>query len=96
MCDNRGNIIYYSGPHLGVTSDINVFRENCPWLAPGERLLADKAYYGEPDYLIVPYKKRHGQARLTGRRHDFNNVHAWYRATIEHTFAFIKRSEKHR
>jgi len=30
VCDNRGNVIWYSGPHLGVTSDIKLFRENSP------------------------------------------------------------------
>jgi hypothetical protein len=84
-------MIWYSGPHIGVTSDIKLFRDNCPWLEPGERLLGDKAYVGEPEYLIPPLKKKKGAPKLTGRAHHFNNVHAWYRATIEHCFAFIKR-----
>lgn len=92
VCDHRGNIIWYSGPHLGVTADIKVFRENCPWLEPGERLLGDKAYVGEPEYLIPPLKKKKGAPKLAGRPYHFNNIHAWYRSTIEHCFAFIKRS----
>lgn len=63
-----------------------------PPLVDGERLLGDKAYVGEREYLIPPYKKKKGKATLSKRRHDFNNVHAWYRATIEHCFAFVKRS----
>ena len=86
-------MIWYSGPHIGVTSDITVFRENCPPLDPGERLLGDKAYVGEPEYLIPPYKKKRGQIKLPDRKWHFNNIHAWYRATIEHCFAFVKRSE---
>jgi hypothetical protein len=92
VCDHRGNIIWYSGPHLGVTSDIRLFRENPPPLEHGERLLGDKAYVGERSRLIAPYKKKRGQAKLAGRKWDFNNVHAWYRATIEHCFAYVKRS----
>ena len=92
VCDHRGNIIWYSGPHLGTTSDIKLFRDNCPLLDEGERLLGDKAYVGEPDYLIAPYKKRRGEDRLSDRKYHFNNVHAWYRSTIEHCFAFVKRS----
>jgi hypothetical protein len=45
-----------------------------------------------PEHVIAPYKKKRGEERLTGRRWDFNNAHAWYRATIEHCFAFVKRS----
>jgi hypothetical protein len=96
VCDNRGNIIWYSGPHLGVTSDIKVFRQNCPPLLPGERLLGDKAYIGEPEYLIPPFKKKRGEVRLSERKWDFNNAHAWYRATIEHCFAYVKRYVQHR
>jgi hypothetical protein len=55
-------------------------------------LLGDKAYVGERSRLIAPYKKKRGQAKLAGRKWDFNNVHAWYRATIEHCFAYVKRS----
>ena len=91
ICDHRGNIIWYSGPHLGVTSDIKLFRQNSPPLERGERLLADKAYVGERGRLIAPYKKKRGEAQLTQRKRDFNNVHAWYRSTIEHCFAYVKR-----
>lgn len=95
VCDHRGNIIWYSGPHIGVTSDINVFRRDCPPLDPGERLLGDKAYLGEPEYLIAPYKRKPNGPPISGRKWHFNNIHAWYRSTIEHTFAFIKRSVQH-
>lgn len=91
MCDHRGNITWYSGPHLGVTSDIKLFRRRPPPLDDGEKLLADKAYVGAPEHLIVPFKKRRNEDKLSGRRYHFNNVHAWYRATIEHCFAYVKR-----
>ena len=44
--------------------------------------------------VIAPYKKKPGAAGLSQRRLDFNMVHGWYRATIEHCFAFVKRSVK--
>jgi len=91
VCDHRGNLIWYSGPHIGVTSDIKLFRRSMPPLQDGERLLADKAYVGAREHLIVPYKKKPGRASLSRRRHDFNVAHSWYRATIEHCFAYVKR-----
>ena len=91
VCDHSGNIIWYSGPHLGVTSDIRLFREHTPPLEPGERLLGDKAYVGDLR-LVAPFKKRRGQAQISQRKRAFNVVHSWYRATIEHCFAFLKRS----
>lgn len=92
VCDNRGNLIWYSGPHIGVTSDIKLFRDHSPPLADGERLLGDKAYVGLRGRVIAPYKKKPRAARLSERRLAFNMVHGWYRATIEHCFAFVKRS----
>jgi hypothetical protein len=90
VCDHRGNIMWFSGPHIGVTHDVELFRQVTPPLQDGERLLGDKAYVGEPEDLIVPYKKRKGV--LSERRENFNVVHSWYRATIEHCFAYVKRS----
>jgi hypothetical protein len=92
VCDHKGNIIWYSGPHVGVISDIALWRRYTPPLDDGERLLGDKAYVGQREEIIAPFKKKRGAARLEGRRWHFNNVHAWYRATIEHCFAFVKRS----
>jgi hypothetical protein len=74
VCDNRGNLIWYSGPHIGVTSDIKLFRDHSPPLADGERLLGDKAYVGLRGRVIAPYKKKPGAAGLSERRLDFNMV----------------------
>ena len=81
--------MWFSGPHLGVTSDIRVFRENPPPLGPRERLLGDKAYIGDAR-LIAPVKKRRGVAILSQRNQAYNLVHGWYRSTVEHLFAYVK------
>ena len=39
--------------------------------------------------VIVPFKKKKGQSQLSQRRYAFNT---WYRATIEHCLAYVKRS----
>lgn len=96
ICDHRGNIIWYSGPHLGVTSDVKLSRNFPPPLNPGEKILGDKAYQGEPNRIIVPYKKKRGRADVSARRQAFNIVHSWYRSTIEHCFAYVKRSAPHK
>ena len=82
--------MWYSGPHIGVKADIRLFREYTPPLGDGERLLGDKAYIGNAR-LVAPVKKRRGAAGLSRRDAAFNIVHGFYRATIEHRFAFIKR-----
>ena len=91
VTDHLGTLMWYSGPHIGTSSDIEVYRLNRPPLLDREELLGDKAYQGERNTLIVPFKKRKGQSRLTPVRYAFNRVHQWYRATVEHSFAYIKR-----
>ena len=88
VCDHSGNLMWYSGPHIGVTHDVRLFRENTPPLDRGEQLLGDKAYVGNP-LLIALHKKVRGE--LSQRKRAFNVVHSWYRVTIEHCFAFVKR-----
>ena len=91
VTDHLGTIIWFSGPHIGTNSDIAVYRENRPPLLNKEKLLGDKAYQGERKTLIVPFKKKKGQSRLTPVQYAFNRVHQWYRATVEHSFAYVKR-----
>jgi hypothetical protein len=90
--DNRGNPIHFAGPLLGVTHDIKLYRANRPPLAAGEQLLADKAYAArnEAHQLLAPEKKLPGR-ELTAEQKSYNVVHSWYRVTIEHVIAFIKR-----
>jgi len=57
VCDHSGNLMWYSGPHIGVTHNVRLFHENTPGprLDRGEQLLGDKAYVGNP-LLIAPHK----------------------------------------
>jgi hypothetical protein len=68
-----GRPIFVSGPHLGVRSDIRLFREAGPDLDDAEELLADKAYVSAPG-CIVPFKRRRAR-RLTRAEKDYNLVH---------------------
>jgi len=83
-------MIWYSGPHIGVRHDSRIYRESPPPLVPGERLLGDKAYVGHAS-LIAPFK-RNPPRGLSRRKRAYNVLHSWYRVTIEHCFAYLKRS----
>lgn len=89
VCDHRGSVMWWSGPHIGTIHDLNLYREYSPPLLPNEQLLADKAYVGGGPHLIVPFKKY--KARLSPEKKAFNKIHRWYRATVEHSIGFIKR-----
>jgi hypothetical protein len=84
--------MWYSGPHLGTPSDIALFEENRPPLMPGEQLLADKAYVKDEwnSTLIAPIKNKKG-CIITADQSAFNDIIGWYRASIEHSFGFLKR-----
>lgn len=71
--------------------------QSCGWLsfvgprASGDRWLADKAYRSvDVDDMITPFKKPKG-GELTDGQEAFNKVHSWYRATIEHVNAQMKK-----
>ena len=91
ICDHSGAIMWYTGPHMGTRHDVRLFREHPPPLGPLERILGDKAYVGERR-LYAPLKKKAGKI-LTAKGRGYNMMHSWYRSTIEHCFAYIKRSE---
>ena len=56
-----------------------------PPFAPMILGLADGAYGGCP-FLIIPYRKDH---KWTGEEGDYNAVHSWYRARVEHLFGIL-------
>jgi hypothetical protein len=107
VCDHSGAFLWYSGPHLGTTHDLTLYRQHPPELDNGDQLLADLAYIGGREHaatLVTPFKKR--MVRRLNRRNGkvkiralplppnqalYNRVHSWYRATIEHAFGYVKR-----
>ena len=89
--DNTGRLVWYSGPHLGVTHDLELFRRFPPPLRPNEKLLADKAYIGGGPRLVCPCKRVKGQKQLSPLQRAYNDVHGFWRATIEHINAHIKK-----
>lgn len=91
--DNRGNIVHYSGPHIGCQHDIRLFYQFRPTLPSDERILADKAYCGRlaSSYgIIAPVKNRAGR-ELTESERAFNTVQRFYRSRVEHAIGFLKR-----
>jgi len=89
ICNLAGVPLKVSGPHAGVRSDIEIFRENKPAVGPLERGLGDKAYYGDND-VEPPYKKAKGGS-LTEHQLKYNIVHSWVRATVEHSIWQMKK-----
>lgn len=49
-----------------------------------------QAYVGNTDVGYAPYKRSRGR-QLTERQQAYNIILAWYRVTIEHVIAFVKR-----
>jgi hypothetical protein len=88
IVDHGGRPIFISGPHIGVRSDISIWRRDGPWLGHAEYVLGDKAYIGDGD-IISPYKKP-ALGSLSQVKKDVNTIHSWFRATVEHTFAPMK------
>lgn len=74
--------IFFSGPHIGVRSDIRLWQEHGAALAAGEFVLADKAYVSKDlTNVLAPYKKkkrknkRQKQKPLSRAKKDFNLLH---------------------
>lgn len=63
-----------------------------PPLLPGELLLGDKAYadISLSHQIIAPIKKKKHQSLLEIQL-QYNKIHGWYRASIEHAFGYSKR-----
>lgn len=79
IVNHSGCIIWYSGPHVGVVNDYELFNCHTPPLMQGEMLLGDKGYCGESNshFLITPIKnKRYHE--LTNDAVQYNINHARY------------------
>lgn len=92
VSNNRGDIMWYSGPHFGPTHDLTIWNKKHIDLDNGDKLLADKAYCSvlHEDVFVTPFKKPHSR-NLEEEEEAFNTAHAFYRATVEHVFAYLKR-----
>lgn len=90
VVNNLGAPIFWS-LNLGVPHDLTVWRRDHPPLAADEHVLGDAAYAcrGEP-HLVAPYKHDGGRT-LTPAQEAFNRALQWYRSTVEHSFAYLKR-----
>ena len=73
MVDHSGSPIWFSGPHLGVTFDREIWLKCHPEIKSNERILADKAYN---QYGIVYAFYRTMKMRLC----ILSILHAVYRA----------------
>ena len=92
-----GNIILWTGPHLGTTSDVTIWEQTWAYhpFFPWEWWLADLGYVGAFGLL---YKwKRAGQQQgqppppqLTPLELFYNNVHEFYRHRIEQIVDVVK------
>jgi hypothetical protein len=92
-----GNIILWTGPHLGCESDLTIWRDTAaihpqhPW----EWWLADLGYVGA---LGLLYKWKRGARRrgqpppppLTWAQLLYNNIHEFYRNRVEQVVSFVK------
>jgi hypothetical protein len=92
VCLHSGAYCYFSGPHLGVMSDNKLFKMYNPPLLDGELLLGDKAYCDRAleHQIIAPIKAARGTP-LTAEELEYNRLHGWYRASVEHAFGYSKR-----
>jgi len=92
-----GNIVLWTGPHLGVTSDVSIWRQTAQWhpFRPWEWWLGDLGYVGALG-LLYKYKRRtraRGQPPpppLTRAQKYYNNVHEFYRNRVEQIVDVIK------
>lgn len=75
VCDFTGLPLFFSGPHIGVRSDLRLWQQYGPVLSAGEIVLADKAYVSKDlTNILAPYKRKKGR-RLTQAQRDFNLLH---------------------
>ena len=84
---HMGLFAYVSGPHPGQMSDTTLARKYRPLLRASDTLLADLAYLSVPNCL-PPVKKPQG-GDITFWQKEFNRIHQFYRARVEHQFGHL-------
>lgn len=84
--------MWASGPHIGVISDIELYKRYPPPLDANESLMADAGYSDKASssHLIYPIKKLPGKPR-SREAMAYNKLLSGYRVTIEHSFGYLKR-----
>lgn len=83
---NSTKIIWVRGAFGGSVHDLTIARRELIFhLSPNERILADKAYIGEPNHFICPYKPPKTQSQL-----EFNSCQHKHRAIVERMNRRIK------
>ena len=93
-CDNKANIFWYSGPHLGRIHDITLFRRYRPNLPINSALWADKAYCARDQYLlrlITPIKRTRAVRVLSQEQMLYNRNHSFYRVYVVHSIGSSQR-----
>lgn len=92
VCNNIGELMFFSGPHFGVIHDLKLYENFPPPLDRGERLLGDKAYCARrhSPRLVTP-KKRTAAEALSPIEEKYNDYHGFHRATVEHCIGYVKR-----
>jgi hypothetical protein len=86
IADFQGRPMFYSGPHVGVRSDIRLWRQHGPDMGP-HYVFGDKAYQGDP-HVLSPIKNRRHSA-LSQAEEDYNKCLSWFRAGVEHMFSQV-------
>ena len=92
-----GNIILWTGPHLGTTSDVTIWEQTWAYhpFFPWEWWLADLGYVGAFG-LLYKWKRAAQQPgqpppiQLTPQELFYNNVHEFYRNRIEQIVDVVK------
>lgn len=82
VTNHAGSIMWYSGPHVGVRNDYDLFATHLPPLGEGEKVLGDKGYCGQSmaHIIITPIKNKQGHT-LTREAIEYNIIHAKYHKT---------------
>jgi len=89
ICTFQGVPIWIDRLRIGTMSDILMWDTYKPALGEEGFFLADKGYVGGHG-VETPHKKLPGRD-LSQTQKDYNAVIAWFRATIEHVYAQMKR-----
>lgn len=92
-----GKIVGLYGPFLSTESDFAIFKKTIPQqLVPGEVVMGDKGYQGDPAHALTPFKrprKKKGEPQrpLLGFQLRFNRLLRARRAHIERVFGRMKQ-----